>query len=471
MIRPARDIAYGIDPVLWAVDVLGIPPRKWQEEFLRVARGQDVLVLTARQIGKSTVAAIAMAHTAVFRPGSLSVVACPAQRQAAEPLRKVRDMLLKTGQKLVSDNVYGLELANGSRVLALPGSEESIRGLTVDGWIVVDEAAHFQDDRIIAALRPMRAQKPEARFVMLSTANTRTDHFYSQWETGGENWLRISVTIDDDPTLYDSAYLDNERRVLGEDRFKREFRGIPAGGPVSPFGWDLFDRAIQKLLEADAWRLLKPTIIVHDVGHTKDRSTAVVGGKTILAPGLSLLERFEELPQGLYASSRAEALVRIDQLYGSKNLIFVDVSFDPTYAELLAERFGTKRVIGIKIGNAGDGSTAEGWPTKYGTICVYHVSRTHLFDLLHRELHEHNVRILDGPASRRAYQQLTLLEMEYRQTGTIYHCPSGRHDDLAISTAIAVWALHHPHLGVWMRALEPRPNWARKAGPSPLGWT
>jgi hypothetical protein len=30
-----------------------------------------------------------------------------------------------------SDNVYGLELTNGSRVLALPGSDDSIRGLTV----------------------------------------------------------------------------------------------------------------------------------------------------------------------------------------------------------------------------------------------------------------------------------------------------------------------------------------------------
>jgi hypothetical protein len=102
-----------------------------------------------------------MAHTALFRPGSLSVVACPAQRQSAELLRKVRDMVTRAGAELISDNVYGLELANGSRVLALPGTEESIRGLTVDGWIVVDEAAFVSDD-MIAALRPMRAQKPEA---------------------------------------------------------------------------------------------------------------------------------------------------------------------------------------------------------------------------------------------------------------------------------------------------------------------
>ena len=52
-------------------------------------------------------------------------------------------ILIKVGAKLKSDNVYGLELENGSRVLALPSSDDSIRGLTVDGWIVADEAARL----------------------------------------------------------------------------------------------------------------------------------------------------------------------------------------------------------------------------------------------------------------------------------------------------------------------------------------
>ena len=259
-----------------------------------------------------------MAHTALFKPGSLSVVACPAQRQSAELLRKVKEMVLKAGAKLISDNIYGLELANGSRVLALPGSEESIRGLTVDGWIVVDEAAYVLDE-MIAALRPMRAQRPEARFVMLSTANTRTDPFWSAWETGGKSWMRIQVTVDVDPTLYSQSYLDQERRALGEDRYKREFLGIPAGGPVSPFTWEQFERATQAPVHPMHWKGFKPTIIVHDVGHTKDRSTAVVGGKRCIAPGLRLLKEFQELPQGLYGSDRAEALARVDRLYGHEN--------------------------------------------------------------------------------------------------------------------------------------------------------
>ena len=70
---------------------------------------------------------------------SLSVIACLAQRQSAEAVRRVREALVKAGAKLESDNVYGLELDNGSRVLALPGSDDSIRGLTVDAWIVAEK--------------------------------------------------------------------------------------------------------------------------------------------------------------------------------------------------------------------------------------------------------------------------------------------------------------------------------------------
>jgi len=465
-----REVAYRLNPALWMRHVLSIPPRAWQEQFLSVPRGRDVLVLTARQVGKTTVAAAAMAHTALFKPGSLSVVACPAQRQSAELLRKVRDFVLKAGAKLISDNVYGLELANGSRVLALPGSEESIRGLTVDGWIVVDEAAYVLDE-MIAALRPMRAQRPEARFVMLSTANTRTDPFWSAWETGGESWMRIQVTIDVDPTLYNQSYLDQERRALGEDRYKREFLGIPAGGPVSPFIWEQFERATQAPVHSATWKGFRPTIIAHDVGHTKDRSTAVVGGKNIYAPGLSLLKEFHELPQGLYGSDRAEALARIDRLYDYKSLIFVDLSFDPTYAEVLVERLGPERVIGLKITSSGDGMNFEVRRVKNSAIRVYPVGRSYLFDLLHRELHDNKVRVLDGPTSRRAYEQLTMLEMDYRQNGTIYGCPSGRHDDLAISCAILVWAAQHPDLEYWARVLEPRVSARKRAAPSARAWT
>jgi hypothetical protein len=95
-----REVAYLIDPVLWVREVLGIEPLPWQQEFLRAPRGACILALTGRQIGKTSTAAWAMASTALFIPGSLSVVACPAQRQSAEAVRRVREAVLKAAASL-----------------------------------------------------------------------------------------------------------------------------------------------------------------------------------------------------------------------------------------------------------------------------------------------------------------------------------------------------------------------------------
>ena len=155
----------------------------------------------------------------------------------------MREALLKAGQKLQSDNVYGLELGNGSRVLALPGSDDSIRGLTVDGWIVADEAARLPED-LIAALRPMRARKPQARLAMLSTAWNRSDPFWTAWASDDPNFIRIKATADSTGALFAPGFLEQERRALGEHVFKREYLGIPGGEAESPFTWDLYEQAI-----------------------------------------------------------------------------------------------------------------------------------------------------------------------------------------------------------------------------------
>jgi hypothetical protein len=158
-------------------------------------------------------------------------------------VRKVHGHLVKVGAELRVDNVYGIELKNGSRVLALPGSDDSIRGLTVDGWIVADEAARLPVD-LISALRPMRARRPQARFVMLSTAWSRTDPFWTAWADDDPSWLRLRATAEVSG-LFQPEFLEQERRALGEQAFSREYLGVPTGAQASPFGWDLYERATQ----------------------------------------------------------------------------------------------------------------------------------------------------------------------------------------------------------------------------------
>jgi hypothetical protein len=241
MMSELREIAYRIDPGAWVRGVLGVEPSPWQEEFLRAPLGASLIALTARQVGKTTTAVWAIAHCMLFVPGGLSVIACPAQRQSAEAVRRVREILINVGAELRTDNVYALELKSGSRVLALPGNDDLIRGLTVDGWIVADEAAWLSVD-LIAALGPMRARRPQARFAMLSTAWTRTDPFWTVWDCDDKSWIRLRATVET-VTFFSQEFLEQQRRLLGENGFKREYLGIPGGGEASPFSWELYERA------------------------------------------------------------------------------------------------------------------------------------------------------------------------------------------------------------------------------------
>ena len=88
------------------------------------------------------------------------------------------------------------------------------------------------------------------------------------------------------------------------------------------------------------WPYMKPTIIAHDVGRSRDRSTAVVGGLSPFQPTLLGIQHLEELPQGLCGSAGANALAEVDRRHFSNALIVADLSNDPSYAEVLSHIFG-----------------------------------------------------------------------------------------------------------------------------------
>jgi hypothetical protein len=220
--------------------------------------------------------------------------------------------------------------------------------------------------------------------------------------------------------------------------------------------------------DVNTWPGCKPQIIAHDVGRSHDRSTAVVGGNSPYGRRLLGIKDIKELPQNLYGSALASALAGVDAYHGRNALIVADLSSDPTYAEVLYETFGP-RVIGVHITRHGNGKTFEPRQVKGGWVPVYPIGRTDLLDLLLSEFRSHQVRFADEPTMRRAYDQLANLEVECRESGVVYTCPVGRHDDLGISCAMLAWAARHPHLESWMRnlhaAIRPRRprekfNWA-----------
>jgi hypothetical protein len=202
-----------------------------------------------------------------------------------------------------------------------------------------------------------------------------------------------------------------------------------------------------------SWPIFKPLIIAHDVGRSRDRSTAVVGGRSPCGQGLIGIAEAEELPLNLVGSARASALAAVDRRHSSNALIVADLSNDASYAEPLLEAFG-QRVIGVQISRHGNGMEFERRPVGHAMMVVYTIGRSYLLEHYQSELHCDQVRFANTPALLRAYEQLANLEVEYRESGTVYICPPGQHDDLGISCAMLAWAARHPHLESWLRNLQ-----------------
>jgi hypothetical protein len=87
-------------------------------------------------------------HCAAYQPGSLILVVSPSQRQSGELFRRILDMWQLMGRPIPADseNTTTLALSNGSRILAMPGDPETIRGPDAVRLLIIDEASRVSDD-------------------------------------------------------------------------------------------------------------------------------------------------------------------------------------------------------------------------------------------------------------------------------------------------------------------------------------
>lgn len=209
-----------LDPSL-ILDDLGFTPDPWQRSVLRSTAGR-LLLLCCRQAGKSTASAAMALHTALSEPGSLVLLVSPSLRQSGELFRKVTGSYADLGRPVsaTQDSAISLALANGSRVVSLPGSPATIRGFSGPRLIVADEAALIPDD-LFAAILPMLAVS-RGRLVCLSTPMGRRGFFHDQWNEGGSAWERHKATALDCPRI-DRQWLEEQRKILGDRWWAQEF--------------------------------------------------------------------------------------------------------------------------------------------------------------------------------------------------------------------------------------------------------
>jgi hypothetical protein len=221
MVGIRDDLRLALDRAAFA-EKLGIVPDRWQRDLLR-SRSARILLNCSRQSGKSTMAALIALHRALYHPGSLALILAPAERQAKELFAKVtefyRALHREASLPSVSDRKLGIQLLNGSRIEALPGTERTIRGFSGVDLLILDEASRVADD-LYFAVRPMLAVSGGS-LMMLSTPYGRRGVFYEEW-TDGEGWERYEVKASEVPRIT-SAFLEEERDALPSRIYRQEY--------------------------------------------------------------------------------------------------------------------------------------------------------------------------------------------------------------------------------------------------------
>ncbi len=243
MVGLREDLRLALDRGSFARE-LGIVPDPWQERLLR-STSDRVLLNCARQSGKSTMAALIALHRATYHPGSLILILAPAERQAKETFAKVAQMYISTGgsEAAIAPDSYrklGMELLNGSRIEALPGTEKTIRGFSGAALLIVDEAARV-DDGLYYAIRPMLAVSG-GRLMMLTTPYGKRGAFFEEW-TVGEGWERYEVRAEECERIPPS-FLEEERKSLPAWIYRQEYECSFEDTEDQLFGYELVQSSI-----------------------------------------------------------------------------------------------------------------------------------------------------------------------------------------------------------------------------------
>jgi phage terminase large subunit-like protein len=162
----------------FAREVLKFPAEGTQAAVLENAPRYKTIVLNcSRQWGRSTVVAAMAVYRMIKVRGATVLIVAPVGRQSGETLAKARGFLRVMGLKWKSDGVNDQSsmLANGSRIVSLPATRDTLRGYSAVSMLIIDEAAYVEDE-VYLSLRPSLAVS-DGDLILLSTPCGRRGFF------------------------------------------------------------------------------------------------------------------------------------------------------------------------------------------------------------------------------------------------------------------------------------------------------
>ena len=222
----ADGLSTTLDPLQFAAR-LGFPKLDdWQKQLLLHRDDKRVILACGRQVGKTEIVSIMALFEAITRPGSLVIILAASLRQSGLLFSRVKNHYgkLQNTMGATQSTALTLSLQNGSRIVALPAREETIRGWANVSTLLIDEAAHVDTD-LYRATRAFLAVS-NGRLILLSTPHSKRGFFFDAWTNPDEDWTRIRVTTEEISRTsgrVSDEFLQQERKALGDAWYRQEY--------------------------------------------------------------------------------------------------------------------------------------------------------------------------------------------------------------------------------------------------------
>jgi len=402
-----------IDIIKFTRKALKINPFPYQAKLLKDNKKRLVACM-GRQSGKTTTIAIKAIHFALTNEGVTILITSPSLRQSMIMFNRIHNLIYTnpTRNQVTRATRTIIQFKNQSQIIALPASENLLRGYTAH-MIICDEAAFMPEELITNVIFPM-ISTTNGYAIFLSTPWGRNHFFYRAFMNPNYSTHRVKST---ECPLIKKEFLQEMQRNMTEDAFKREYLAEFTESSTAFFSQDLIRSCIDPELEflTTLQTSIPPGEYYGgaDFGKLEDHSVL-----TILQHKGNLLKLIylHEFPIDTPYTNVIGHIVQADKKFNFHKILIDQTGVGEPVLEELKNQ-GIQNIEGLTF------------TTK---------TKEELLTSLKILMEQKRLKM---PYHRRLCQQINEQEYQYSKSGYLtFNHPTGSHDDMLFALALGCYA-------------------------------
>ena len=408
------------------LEYVGFTPYSYQRDVINLLvndshkKHRTVTVVSKRQVGKSLMAENLLLYFGINFARTTSICISPTLSQARKLFREITDAVADSDIiKASNATLLELTLVNSSQILFRSAEQrDALRGYTVTGLLVIDEAAYIEDS-IYYTVLPW-CDVSGAPILIISTPRVRSGFFFNNYCYGLEGKNEYHTIDWSDPKyksdldrLLSPDRLEEYRKMLPAQQFRSEYLGqfLDQDGVV----FTGFNSCVKRNTIQPGDRLYWGIDWANGGDNDDTVITAVANGRQV----------YLAYWNNLTPTKQVELITKVLKTYESQTEVIQPElnSIGTPYTDMLKQGISpslASRVHGFNTTNQ---------------------SKNDLVAQLQVAFEQRNIEILDD---ERQLLELGSYAADYNpKTRTItYNAPQGMHDDLCMGLMLA-WDAYH----------------------------